>query len=455
MLTTRIFYSLSGFAIACVLGAATAVHAQTIALRGARVIDGSGGTPIDNAMVIIRDGRIVAVGSSTATPVPSGAEVVDYTGKTIMPGLISDHSHVGIFIGLKAAPENYNRDAILRQLKQLEAYGITTVMALGLNSPLFYELRPELHAGRLPGADIFGADQGIGAVGGAPPASVVPAGDNQVSRPNTADTARETIRQMAARKTDMVKIWLDGGGLMPKVPAEVYSAAIDEAHKNGLRVAAHIYDLDDAKAIVRAGVDVVAHGVRDKPVDAEFIDMMKARSVWYVSTIVLDYTNFIFADQPPWMGEPFFQRALHPAVRAQFDDPVYRERTLAMPATAKNRAAVATNKQNLKTLQDAGVQIGFGSDSGVGLRIPGVAEHLELALMVESGLTPMQAITNATSNAAKLLKLDDRGVLATGKLADLLVVDADPIADIANSRKIHAVWHRGKKAAGPIETFTP
>jgi imidazolonepropionase-like amidohydrolase len=380
---------------------------------------------------------------------------VDYTGKTIMPGLISDHSHVGIFIGLKAAPENYNRDAILRQLKQLEAYGITTVMALGLNSPLFYELRPELHAGRLPGADIFGADQGIGAVGGAPPASVVPVGENQVSRPSTADTARETIRQMAARKTDMVKIWLDGGGLMPKVPAEVYSAAIDEAHKNGLRVAAHIYDLDDAKAIVRAGVDVVAHGVRDKPVDAEFIDMMKARSVWYVSTIVLDYTNFIFADQPPWMGEPFFQRALHPAVRAQFDDPVYRERTLAMPATAKNRAAVATNKQNLKTLQDAGVQIGFGSDSGVGLRIPGVAEHLELALIVESGLTPMQAITNATSNAAKLLKLDDRGVLATGKVADLLVVDADPIADIANSRKIHAVWHRGKKAAGPIETFTP
>src|SRR4029078_509028 len=255
-----------------------------------------------------------------------------------------------------------------------------------------------------PGADIFGADQGIGAVGGAPPASVVPVGENQVSRPSTADTARETIRQMAARKTDMVKIWRDVGRLMPRVPAEVYSAAIDEAHKNGLRVAAHIYDLDDAKAIVRAGVDVVAHGVRDKPVDAEFIDMMKARSVWYVSTIVLDYTNFIFADHPPWVGEPFFQRALHPAVRAQFDDPVYRERTLAMPATAKNRAAVAPNKQNLKTLQDAGVQIGFGSDSGVGLRIPGVAEHLELALIVESGLTPMQAITNATSNAAKLLK---------------------------------------------------
>jgi len=228
-----------------------------------------------------------------------------------------------------------------------------------------------------------------------------------------------------------------------------------QAHKNGLRVAAHIYDLDDAKAVVRAGVDVIAHGVRDKPVDPEFIDMMRARSVWYISTIVLDYTNFAFAEQPPWTREPFFQRALHPAVRAQLDDADYRERTLGMPATAKNRAAVTTNKQNLKSVHDAGVRVGFGSDSGVGLRIPGVAEHLELALMVEGGLTPMQAITNATSNAAALLKLDDRGVLASGKLADLVVLESDPTADISNSRKIHAVWHRGKKAAGPIETFTP
>jgi imidazolonepropionase-like amidohydrolase len=146
---------------------------------------------------------------------------------------------------------------------------------------------------------------------------------------------------------------------------------------------------------------------------------------------------------------------LHPAIRAQFDDVEYRERTLALPATAKNRAAVATNKHNLKAVHDAGVRVGFGSDSGVGLRIPGVAEHLELALMAEAGLTPMQAITNATSNAAALLKLDDRGVLASSKLADLVVLDGDPTADISNSRKIHAIWHRGKKAAGAIETFMP
>jgi imidazolonepropionase-like amidohydrolase len=447
---------LIGVSLALSIGASTVADAQTTALRGSRVIDGRGGAPIDDATVVIRDGRIIAIGPSAATPVPSDAQVVDYTGKTIIPGLISAHSHVGIFVGLKAAPENYSRDLILRQLKQLEAYGVTTVMALGLNGPLFYELRPELHAGRLPGADLFGADQGVGAVGGQPAAAVVPVGENQISRPDTVERARDSVRQMAARKTDMVKIWLDsGGGLMPKMPPEVYSAVIDEAHRNGLRVAAHIYDLDDAKAIVRAGVDVVAHGVRDKPVDPEFIELMKGRSVWYISTIVLDYSGYIFAERPSWMQEPFLQRALHPAVRAQFDDPAYRERTLALPATAKNKAAVMTNKQNLKALHDAGVQIGFGSDSGVGLRIPGVAEHLELALMVEAGLTPMQAINSATTNAAALLKLDDRGVLAAGKLADLVVLDGDPTADISNSRKIHAVWHHGKKAAGPVETFTP
>ncbi len=435
----------------------TPAYAQTLVLRGARVIDGTGATPLDNAAIVIRDGRIAAIGHAGSTTVPSGAEVVDYTGKTIIPGLISGHSHVGIFVGLKAAPENYSRDVILRQLKQLEAYGVTTLMSLGLNGPLLYELRAELHAGSVPGADLFGADQGIGVTNGQPSAAVVRVADNQISRPDSVEMARQSIREMAARKADMVKIWLDdaGGALPTKVKPEVYAAVIDEAHKNGLRVAAHIYDLDDAKAIVRAGVDIIAHGVRDKPVDAEFIDMMKTRSVWYIATIVLDYTNYVFAEQPPWMREPFFQRALHPDVRTQLDDPAYRERTLGSPAAAKNRAAVATNKKNLKEVYDAGVRIGLGSDSGVGLRIPGVAEHLELALMVEAGFTPMQAITIATSNTAALMKLDDRGSVTAGKLADLVVLDADPSADIANTKKIHAVWHRGKKSAGPVETFTP
>src|SRR5262245_60522592 len=232
--------------------------AQTLVLRGARLIDGTGANPFDNTAIIIRDGRIAAIGSAGSVTVPAGATVEDYNGKTIIPGLISGHSHVGIFVGLKAAPENYNRDAILRQLKQLEAYGVTTLMSLGLNGPLFYELRAELHAGSVPGADLFGADQGIGVLNGQPSAAVVRVADNQISRPDSVEMARQSIREMAARKADMVKIWLDdaGGALPAKLKPEVYTAVIDEAHKNGLRVAAHIYDLDDAKSIARGGVDI-------------------------------------------------------------------------------------------------------------------------------------------------------------------------------------------------------
>jgi imidazolonepropionase-like amidohydrolase len=163
-------------------------HAQTsIVLRGARIVDGLGGDPIDNGSIVISDGRIAAVGPAASTTPPAGAEIVDYSGKTIIPGLISAHSHVGIFAGLKVAPENYNRDFILQQLKQLEAYGVTTVMSLGLNGPLFYELRTELHAARLPGADLFGADQGIGVIGGQPSAAVVRVGENQISRPDSVE----------------------------------------------------------------------------------------------------------------------------------------------------------------------------------------------------------------------------------------------------------------------------
>jgi len=321
---------------------ANPADAQTTALRGARIIDGSGGAPLDSATIIISNGRIVAIGPSASTPVPSGAEVVDYSGKTIIPGLISVHSHLGIQNALTSSPDNYNRAFILKQLKQYEAYGVTTVTSLGLNGPLFYELRAELHSGSVPGADIFGADRGIGVINGAPPATIVNIADNQLYRPTTPEAAREAVREMAARKTDFIKVWLDSfGGMLPvKVAPEVFQAVIDEAHKANIRVTAHVYELEDAKAILRAGVDIIAHGVRDKPVDAEFIQMMKAKSAWYVATAVLDDTNFVFAENPPWVQEPFFQRAFHPAMLALFNDPAWREKALASPGAAKAKASL-------------------------------------------------------------------------------------------------------------------
>ncbi len=426
-----------------------------VVLKGAKLIDGAGHSPIENGVLVIQGDKLTAVGPSGSVEYPDDAEVIDCHGQTIIPGLISDHSHIGLVDGISIKAENYNRANILRQLQQYEAYGVTTIMALGLNGDLFYELRDEQHTGQSGGADIFGADRGIGAPMTAPPAALLPVGKDQLYRAETPEEAKADIREMATRHPDLIKIWVDDQlGTDQKMKPEIYQAAIEEAHRSGLRVACHIYYLDDAKAVLRAGADIIAHGVRDQPVDSEFISEMMARSAWYVATINLDETSYIFAEPPAWTKESFFQAALQPALRDRFSDPAYLQKTKTSPRVPIFKKAVANNKANLKTLYEAGVKVGFGTDSGAQpQRIPGFAEHRELQLFVESGLSPLQALECATSSAAALIGLTDRGVLAAGKLADFILLSADPLADISNTEKIAAVWHRGKKVSGPIEFF--
>lgn len=427
---------------------AQAESVKTVVLRGARLIDGSGNRPLETATIVINDGHITARGPVSVTAIPAGAKVIDYRGKTIIPGLISDHSHVGVVDGLSVGGKNYNRENVLSQLRQYEAYGVTTVLALGLNGPPFQELRQTLHEGEALGADLFGADRGIGIPDGAPPGKALPVGSDQLYRVKTADEARAAVREMVGRKADLIKLWLDNfsGSLPTKMSPEIYTAAIDEAHRAGLRVAVHIHDLEDAKAVLNANADIIAHGVRDRPVDAAFVEQMKARGAWYIPTLSLDEATFVYADDPPWTQTPFFKEALSPALRAQLESSDWRAQTKVAPESAAARKSLEMNLRNLKTLYEAGVNIGFGTDSGASpLRIPGIAEHRELALLVRAGLTPLQAITLATSKAAELLQLSDRGTLTQGKWADLVVLDGDPSVDIAATTRIFAVWHRGRR----------
>jgi imidazolonepropionase-like amidohydrolase len=436
-------------AVLCLPATAPAQQStRAVVLRGARVIDGTGGRPLENAVIVIREGHIAACGPASATPAPVGAKIIDYRGKTIIPGLISDHSHVGVVDGLSVGGNNYNRENVLGQLRQYEAYGVTTVLALGLNGPPFLEIRQTLHEGEALGADLFGADRGIGIPDGAPPGKALPVGSDQLYRVTTADEARAAVREMAGRRADVIKLWLDdfSGALPTKMSPEIYTAAIDESHRAGLRVAVHIHDLDDAEAVLAAGADIIAHGVRDRPVNAAFIEQMKARGAWYIPTLALDEATFVYADDPPWTHTAFFKNGLGPALRAQLESNAWRVQTRAAPESAAARKSLEMNMRNLKTLYDAGVKIGFGTDSGASpLRIPGIAEHRELALLVRAGLTPLQAITLATSKAAELLQLTDRGTLMQGTWADLVVLDADPSVDIAATDKIAAVWHRGRR----------
>ena len=180
-------------------------------------------------------------------------------------------------------------------------------------------------------------------------------------------------------------------------------------------------------------------------------------SIWNIATIDLDESSYIYAEKPEWLKNQFLVHALQPALADEFSDPDWRAKILGNHKQVEtSKASVLTNERNLKILYDAGVNVGFGTDSGaMAVRIPGFAEHRELELLVEAGLTPLQAINVATANSASLLHLDDRGVLEPGKLADIIVVDGNPTAQISNVHNIEAVWHRGKLVSARVQDYAP
>ncbi|NHN86158.1 amidohydrolase family protein [Acetobacter musti] len=420
-----------------------------------RIIDGTGAPARTDMAVLVQDGKITAVTPAAQAPSVPGAKIMNLAGETMIPGLISDHSHVGLVSGTTSGSDNFTRDNILAQLRQFERYGVTTVVALGVTkSPLFDDLRREQHAGLNPGADLFGVDQGIGVPDGAPPVGMMHVGDSQVLRPATPEEARADVDKMASEGTDLVKIWVDnfkngvpGKTGLPVMKPEITEAVITRSHEKNLRVAAHIHDLYYAKELVGEHADILAHGVRDKPVDKALISAMKSAGTWYIPTISLDESVYLFAQEPDLLNDPELAPALNPALRMEFADPAWRQKTLADPLADAARKAVAMNQKNLVFLIHSGINVGFGTDSGATpLRIPGFAEHRELRLITGAGLTPLEALHLATEQAASLMHLTDRGTIAPGKRADLVILKADPTDDITAVDQIVSVWHSGKQA---------
>lgn len=432
------------------LGVPVLVHAQTVpvALTHIRIIDGTGAPAIENGTVVMQDGVIVAAGRDVA--IPAHAQILDRSGESVLPGLISDHSHIGQLQGVHTGPQFYTSDIISSELAQYRRYGVTTVTALGNNVPrVFDPMRKDAHMGLLP-VDLFGVDQGIGVPRGAPPVNVAP---DQLFRPHTPEEARGNVDAMAAEGTDLVKIWVDDfdHSLPVKMDPAIIKAVVDEAHKKHLRVAAHIHDLDDAEDVVAMGVDILAHGVRDKPVPPSLVQSLKERGVWYIATLELDEATTVWADQPAWTKAPFIVAGLSAPLIEQINNPEWRQENRSGPKAEFARTSLSNNLQNLKTLWNAGVRIGFGTDSGATpLRVPGVAEHRELALMVQAGLTPLQALHIATQEAAELLDLHDRGVIVAGKRADLLIVAGNPDRSVADADRVVETWENGSAVAGPV-----
>ncbi|WMJ69732.1 amidohydrolase family protein [Stenotrophomonas sp. 24(2023)] len=437
---------------ALLLAATTALPAAAapVLLENARVFDGTrdrGITP-----VLIDNGRIVHVG----TPLPaaaSGARRIDYTGKTVLPGLVNAHAHVGNTQGLEHGDRFYTRDNVVRDLRQFQRYGITTVTALGMNGEAFFAIRKAVNASPALGAQLYGAGGGIGVPGGTPPAAAMGLSRDPVARPRTAEEARAAVATQHADGVDLVKLWVDNaGGKLPLMAPEVYQAAIAEAHARGLKVAAHIHDLAQARDLVAARVDIIAHGIRDTTIDPMLARTMREQGTGYIPTLAIDEANYAYAESPQLLDTPFVRNALPADVLARWSQPTWQQQQLAGANIPAARKAVAMNLQNVGRLSAAGVKLGFGTDAGaLPQRVIGVAEHRELQLLVQAGLTPAQALQTATTNAADLLGLDDRGRIAAGKRADLLVVDGDPLADISTTQRIHAVWQAGEAVAGPLE----
>jgi imidazolonepropionase-like amidohydrolase len=397
---------LAGFTLLLALSA----FADEKAFTGARVIDGTGKAAIENATIVVRDGRITAVGRSVS--VPAGAQRIDLAGKTVIPGLINAHGHVASF----------------DQLGLYARYGVTTVFSLGGDREV--ELRDKTRSEQ----QTPGLTRSRLYIGG------------PIPTPRTAEAGRKAVEELAAAKVDIVKLRIDDQlGRGQKMPAEAYTAVIEEAHKRGLRVAIHIVTLADAKAVLKLGADIIAHSVRDQEIDAEAIALMKKAGAFYVPTFLREVSTFVYGDKPAWLNDPFLTRDGNKAEMARAAEPAFQESMRNDAAGKWYKEHLPVAMRNMKKVADAGVPVAMGTDTGPAYRFQGYFEHLELEYMVNAGMTPMQTIVASTSTAAKAVKAADIGTLEAGKWADFLVLGGNPLEDIKNTRKLESVWVAGNR----------
>lgn len=419
-------------------------------LRNVAVLDGTGKSVQAKQDVTISGDKILSI-KPAGSPLPKGVKTVDLAGKTIIPQLINTHGHLGLLKGTTMSSANYTEENIRRQLLRYEAYGVGAVLCLGTDHDEIFGLREASRRGTLPGAAIYTAGAGFGVKDALPPLSF---GMDKVFRPVSEGEAREEVRQLLAKKPDALKIWVDDSyGQLPSMKPEIYAAIIQEAHQGGVRVAAHVFHLEDARKLVGLGVDIIAHSVRDAEIDDPLLAEMKKRRVVYIATLSLDEFAFAYQDAPEWLNSAFFQAALEPGVFQMITNPEYKEKVRSNPNTAKEVAALQIALKNVKRVHDAAIPLALGTDSGAQpVRVQGFSEHNELELLVKAGLTPMQAIITGTKNAAALLRISDQvGTLEPGKKASFIVLDKDPSNDILNTRTINAVWKNGQKVNdGPL-----
>ena len=395
--------------------------AQVTVLTHATVIDGAGAAPQKDVTIVMENGRIRDMGPSSKIPTPAGATVLDVTGKFIVPGIINAHGHVGA----KTEP----------QLRQYALYGVTTTTSMQTDPDEVVQVREAQKRGELRGARVSTAKYRFGF---APDPEVV-----------TPEQGRAKVDEIVRAGADYIKVWVDSlFGTRTKLSPEFCAAVLEQARKHGKLTLAHAYELTDARMLVERGLNILGHNVRDREVDSDFIALLKQRNVTLIPTLIRDEFLFAYGDAPAWIDDPFFQKFVPPERLAVLKTKI-RDQQLKNPQRSVLKAGFEMNKINLKKLSDGGVRIALGTDSGGAADrffIQGYSEHREMDLMVQSGLTTMQVIQSFSKGASEALGIDKEfGTLAKGKAADLLVLEKNPLDNIANMRTIQTIYLGGKK----------
>ena len=418
-----------------------AASAATV-FEGARLITGDGGAPLENSAFVVEGNRFTAVGRNGELQAPAGATRVDLTGKTVMPAIIDAHGHLG-FLDMAngtMSKANFTRENYIDHLQRYAYHGVAATISTGTDmGALAYELRDEI----IPDAAIIRTvGRGLAWPGSGPND---PSRNDVPYAVTNVEQARKAVQDLAAHKPDFVKIWVDDrNGRQKKLTPEIYQAAVDEAHKHNLRAIAHVFELEDAKGLVRAGVEGFLHSIRDAPVDDEFITLAKEHNIWITPNLGgINRASLIGpAGTPAWFDDPLVRETIAPVMINARTEMYEKRRTAGAPAAG----AQVFDLANTRKLHAAGVRLVLGSDTaGDANRWIGMMTLVEFENMVAAGLTPAEVIVAATRDAAAVLRLDQLGTVASGKSADFIVLDANPLDNIANVRKIARVYLRGQE----------
>lgn len=375
---------------------------EATVFEGARLIVGDGSTAIEDAVFVVEGDRITQAGQRADVEIPESATRVDLSGKTVIPALVNTHVHLAS-----------TRAERIDQLQHMAYYGAGLAVSLGLDDGnVGFEMRDEVIA---DGARSRTAGRGI---------TAPEEGRTEVPIWITSEAeARTAVQDLAANQVDLIKIWVDTrNDQFVKLTPALYGAVIDEAHSEGLRVTAHIFDLEDAKGLLRAGIDAFAHGIRDRDIDDELVSLWSERP-----TVVLvpNLPNPGVAGDLSWLSGTVPAADLQRMQEAQRDRPAAQE-------------SFGIQARNLARLSQAGITVAFGTDGSTPWAV-----HQEMEDMVRSGMTPAQVIVAATRNSAELMQMTDIGTVEVGKSADFIVLDANPLDDITNTRRISEVYLRG------------